>query len=455
MATILPVILSGGSGTRLWPLSRPDYPKQLLPLPGPDTMLQATARRLAAIDAPHEAPLVVANRAHRDLIVRQLAAIGIEATVIVEPTGRNTAPAVALAAHHAVATGHADAALLVMPADHTMSDPTRFAAAVTHALPLAAGGALVTFGIVPTEPHTGYGYIRANARGEGGPVEEFVEKPDEARAAAYLASGEYYWNAGIFLFTATTFLAELERFAPDIASATAASMEGRAAVDGTLAPDAAAFEAVRADSIDYAVMEQTDSAHVVPLDAGWSDVGSWSALAEGLPADAAGNVFAGDVVAHDTRDTAVFAQERTVAVAGIDNTIVVETADSVLVTTRTASQGVKQLVEQLRERDDPLARRHRRQVFGWGSIEPLTGTPDGAAALQLVRVDPGARCTLTASAGARLVGVAGALIAADPAPVSQVDAATLWRFDVAVQFEIRNVGSAGATLIVQGVDFAP
>jgi len=289
---LTPVILSGGSGTRLWPLSRELYPKQLLRLTGPHTMLQDTARRLDGLGAG--APIVVCNEAHRFLVAEQLRQLSAPArAILLEPVGRNTAPAIALAALQA----SPDDLLLVLPADHVIRDVAAFREAVKRALPAAVAGRLVTFGIVPNAPETGYGYIRRGAaEGDAFRIAQFVEKPDVARAAQFLTSGEYYWNSGMFLFRVDRYLEELERFAPDIASATRAAFAGAKPDLDFVRVDKAAFEACRGDSIDYAVMEKTEGAVVVPLDAGWSDVGSWSALHEAIPGDEHGNVLIGDVL---------------------------------------------------------------------------------------------------------------------------------------------------------------
>ncbi|MEM8981960.1 MAG: mannose-1-phosphate guanylyltransferase/mannose-6-phosphate isomerase [Pseudomonadota bacterium] len=407
MADILPVVLSGGAGTRLWPLSRADLPKQLLPLPGPKTMLQATVERVDCLSAQPSRLVVVANAAHLGLIESQLESIGQEADIILEPVGRNTAPAVALAAELAVRTGRASDLLLVMPADHVIANPKRFASAVQRGVDAAHAGALVTFGIVPTEPHTGYGYIRAGSSADDvAPVEAFVEKPDLETATRYLATGEYFWNAGIFLFRADAYLAELAEHAADIADAVAASvavMRER----GVVSPDRAAFSAVRSESIDYAVMEKTARARVVALDAGWSDVGSWSALCDVSERDGDGNTLRGRVIAESTTNSGIFAESRTVAVIGLSDTIVVETPDSVLVTSRDACQDVKTAVATLRSQNDPIAERHSQQRFPWGTLERLDR--DAAPDFWLLRLAPHARCSLGVRAQGQLIGTAGSL----------------------------------------------
>ena len=411
-------------------------------------MIQATATRLGAIRLPVAQPIVVANQAHSDIILSQLDDVGFEPTVIVEPEGRNTAPAVALSAHYAVASDLGSTALLVMPADHTIANPEVFAKSIEAALPLAVDGALVTFGIVPTEPNTGYGYIRASGQDGPSAVDKFVEKPDRANAERYLASGDYYWNAGIFLFTAAAFLSELERLAPDIASATAKSMAGAETAGRVVRPDPALFRDVRSESIDYAVMERTDGAWVVPMDAGWSDVGSWSALCDVLPCDTNNNVFAGEVVTHDVRRSAVFGSARTVAMAGVEDLIVVDTADCVLVTTRAASQDVKKLVSKLKEVDDPLAERHRKQTTGWGSVEPLPMSVQPA--VYAICIEPGQACSLSVTAGARLIGLVGVIAVSEPIS-SSLDVTSTVTIDAACVVTLSNTSALQATLLVQGL----
>ncbi len=331
---LTPVVLSGGAGTRLWPLSRELYPKQLLPLTSEHTMLQETVRRLAGL--PVAAPVVVCNDAHRFVVAEQLRAIDAPAqTIVLEPVGRNTAPAIALAA---LAAG-SDALLLVLPADHVIRDAGAFRTAVQTAAAAARSGKLVTFGVVPHSPETGYGYIeRGAAEGGAWRIARFVEKPDRAKAEEFLAQGGYYWNSGMFVFSARAYLDELRRLAPDIASACEqAYASAHCDLDFTRI-DAAVFAACRSESIDYAVMERTSSAVVVPLDAGWSDVGSWSSLHAACHADADDNVIRGDVLAEDTHGSYLHAESRLVAVVGLKDHVVVETKDAVLVAPRDVSR---------------------------------------------------------------------------------------------------------------------
>jgi len=370
---IIPVILSGGSGTRLWPLSREAYPKQFLPLVDQRTMLQNTALRIAGL-ADTTAPLVVCNEEHRFMVAEQLRAVGIQpAAVILEPVGRNTAPAVAVAALHAQLAG-ADPILLILPADHVIADVEGFRAAVRQLAPHAEAGRLITFGIVPTAPEIGYGYIKAGAPLDDSgvcKVERFVEKPDTATAQTYLQSGAYSWNSGMFMFRASAFLAELERFAPAmLAACQQALATGRADTD-FLRLDRKAFAACPKDSIDYAVMEKTDQAVVLPLTVGWNDVGSWSALWEAGERDADGNITRGDVIAVDTRDTYVDASTRLVATVGVADLVVVETADAVLVASKERVQEVKAVVDQLKASQRPEGRNHRKVYRPWGCYDSI------------------------------------------------------------------------------------
>ncbi len=357
--TIVPVILSGGSGTRLWPLSRRLQPKQFAPLVSHLTMFQETAARLEGMSgvAP---PLVVCSRSHGAIAGRQLADIGHPAAaVIMEPIGRNTAPAVAVAALHATGGGD-DPLLLILPADHVIRDVGAFRTAVEAGISLAAAGKLVTFGIVPDRPHTGYGYIQrgeAITEGESYLVRRFVEKPDAETAAGYLESGEYSWNSGMFLFRASRFLDELGSHASKMLEGSALAYQRAEEREGGLLLDERSFAATPADSIDYAVMENTSEAVVVPLDAGWSDVGAWPALWEIADADEHGNVAIGDVVTEGTTGSYIRAQTRLVAVVGLDDVVVVETPDAVLVTSRLRAEGVKAVVERLRRDGRPEADR--------------------------------------------------------------------------------------------------
>lgn len=367
---IVPVVLSGGSGTRLWPLSRRLQPKQLLALHGDTTMVQQTVTRVAAV-SDVTAPLVVCNAAHAALVERQLAAIDRPArTIVLEPVGRNTAPAVAAAAH-VVAQRDPDDLLLVLPADHLVRDVPAFVAALASGRALAEQGQLVTFGVVPDHPHTGFGYIRAAAPGQPSPVEAFVEKPDEATAQGYLDHGGYYWNSGMFLLRAGVYLQELQRWRPDIASACEAAVREAGCEGITVSLDRQRFVQCPSESIDYAVMEKTDRAAVVPMDAGWSDVGSWAALHEVEAHDDAGVATRGDVLALDCRDSLLHARHRTLAAIGLRDLVVVETADAVLVAARDQTEQVKAIVGQLDERGRPQASTHPTQTLAWGRSQRL------------------------------------------------------------------------------------
>jgi len=400
---LVPVILSGGSGTRLWPLSRELYPKQLLPLVNERTMLQDTALRLVGL-AGVAAPVVVCNEQQRFMVAEQLRQVDAHPQAIVlEPVGRNTAPAVAIAAMAAISSevpgtegtegDDDDPLLLVLPADHVIRDVSAFQSAVVKAMPAARAGQLVTFGVVPTHAETGYGYIR-KGKGPGPvvPVAEFVEKPDAGRAAQFLASGEYLWNSGMFLFSARRYLDELAQHAPAMREACGRAFSGaRRDLDFTRLP-ADVFAECPSDSIDYAVMEKTDAAAVIPLAAGWSDVGSWASLKDALPGDERHNVHHGDVVSIDSDNCLLFSSSRLVAAVGLKDHVVVETKDAVLVAPRDRVQDVKLLVNRLKElgRDEPSL--HREVFRPWGSYDSV----DAGERFQVKRlsVKPGASMSL-------------------------------------------------------------
>jgi mannose-1-phosphate guanylyltransferase/mannose-6-phosphate isomerase len=394
---LTPVILSGGAGTRLWPLSRELYPKQLLPLTGTRTMLQQTVLRLEGLAAA--APVIVCNEAHRFLVAEQLRQVSVtpRATVL-EPFGRNTAPAIALAAHAALKGIAADAnavdpVLLVLPADHVIRDVPEFHRAVRAALSAAESGKLATFGIVASGAETGYGYIqRGVPSGQAFRIARFVEKPNHERAREFVKSGDYYWNSGMFMFRARRYLQELARFAPEMARICEAAFRGaRADLDFTRV-EAATFEPCPADSIDYAVMEKTADAVVVPLNAGWSDVGSWSSLHEAGDADAYGNVAHGDVISEDTQGSYLYAESRLVAAVGLRDHVVVETKDAVLVAPKSRVQDVKKLVLHLKERGRYEHSLHREVFRPWGSYDSI----ETGARFQVKRlkIKPGAALSL-------------------------------------------------------------
>ncbi|WP_394229059.1 mannose-1-phosphate guanylyltransferase/mannose-6-phosphate isomerase [Shewanella colwelliana] len=369
---ILPVIMAGGSGSRLWPLSRQQFPKQFLTLLGNHSMLQTTAHRLKGIE--HTPALVICNEEHRFSVAEQFRANAIETSgIILEPVGRNTAPAIALAAMQALNSG-GDPQLLVLAADHVIKDEAAFCASVAQAVPFAQADKLVTFGIVPTAPETGYGYIkRGDVQGveTGFSVAQFVEKPNLATAQDYLASGEYYWNSGMFLFKASAYLAELKEHRPDIFSACEQAMSATQADLDFIRIDNAAFEACPDDSVDYAVMEKTTQAVVVPMDCGWSDVGSWSALWEVSDTDEHGNACRGDVINVDTRNTYVHASEKLVTTIGLDDVVVVETKDAILVAKQSEVQQVKKIVEQLKAEARSEWQHHREVYRPWGKFDSI------------------------------------------------------------------------------------
>ncbi|MUV15600.1 mannose-1-phosphate guanylyltransferase/mannose-6-phosphate isomerase [Noviluteimonas gilva] len=394
MIPVRPVLLSGGSGTRLWPLSREAYPKQFLPLVGEDTMLQATWARIGPLSG--DAPIVVANESHRFLVAEQLRQVGAPVPrILLEPVGRNTAPAIAVAALQALADG-GDPLLLVLPSDHVVANVDAFRAAVREASNAANDGALVTFGIVPTAPETGFGYIEADGAGNGvRPVKRFVEKPDAQTAQQYLDAGGYYWNSGMFLFRASRVLEELERYRPDIVAACRAAFDDAKRDGDFVRLDGDAFAACPSDSIDYAVMERTDAAMVLPVDIGWNDVGSWSALWDVTERDADGNAHHGDVIAVDTRNSYAYAR-RLVALVGVDDLVVVETDDAVLVARKDRVQQVKDVVAQLKAADRTQVALHREVHRPWGSYDSVD-VGDGFQ-VKRIKVKPGATLSLQSHA---------------------------------------------------------
>ncbi len=389
---LTPVLLSGGVGSRLWPVSREGHPKQFLPLAGEISMLQETLQRTAGLEAA--ASIVVCNEDHRFMVAEQLRQLGLEAGgLILEPQGRNTAPAVALAAVHAV-DSDPDAVLLVLPADHLIRDVDAFVAAVGMALPLAREGRLMTFGVVPTSPETGYGYIRC---GEAladklFDLERFVEKPDAETARSYLDDGGYLWNSGMFLLGAQAYLDELEKHAPEMLTACRDAMAAASRDMDFVRPDAEIFDQCPSDSIDYAVMEKTDLGGVVALDCGWSDVGAWSALWEVGERDGDGNVCKGDVIVDNCRGNYIRSDSRLVAATGVDNLVVVETADAVLVADRDKVQDVKAIVNALKSQERSEASLHRKVYRPWGSYESLV-TADRFQVKRIV-VNPGQTLSL-------------------------------------------------------------
>jgi len=399
---MVPIILSGGSGSRLWPLSRGLFPKQFLPLVGETTMLQATLARLDGIAACRQ-PLIVCNEEHRFIVAEQLRQAKVAlSTILLEPVARNTAPAIAVAALRALQGGD-DPLLLVLAADHVIADVAAFHAAVALAQQAAETGALVTFGIVPTVPETGYGYIekaRNSERGMGNgmpmgtyPVSRFVEKPDLATAEDYVASGRYLWNSGMFMFRASVLINELTKFSPEIVAACRSALDGASADLDFLRLDATAFAQGPEESIDYAVMEKTDKAVVVPLSAGWSDVGSWSALWEVAEKNVDGNVLKGDVLAVDSQNSYLHsANGRLVAAVGVADLVVVDTDDAVMVAHKGQVQRVKKIVDILKASGRKEATQHRVIYRPWGCYDSI----DNGIRYQVKRitVTPGAKLSV-------------------------------------------------------------
>jgi mannose-1-phosphate guanylyltransferase/mannose-6-phosphate isomerase len=368
------------------------YPKQLLPLAGTQTLLQQTARRLEGM--PHAAGdcLVVCNEAHRFLVAQQLQEIGVAARIVLEPEGRNTAPAVGLAAF-LVAQKDPRTILLVMPADHVIEDSAAFQAAVTRGIEAASADTLVTFGIVPDRPETGYGYIEATPDGDNAvAVTSFVEKPDVDTARAYLSGGKHFWNSGMFLFSASAYLESLQEFAPKMHEICGKSIENCDTGEDFVRPDAETFRECPSDSIDYAVMEKSRNVAMLPLDAGWNDVGSWAALHDIRAKDASGNTVRGDVVLHDCSGIFVDAESRLVTAVGLEDVIIVETKDSTLVASKEKSQDVKALVDALKAKGREETKLHRQVYRPWGSYDSID-SEDGFQVKRLI-VNPGAVLSL-------------------------------------------------------------
>ncbi|AWB66763.1 mannose-1-phosphate guanylyltransferase/mannose-6-phosphate isomerase [Saccharobesus litoralis] len=389
---ILPIIMAGGSGTRLWPLSRSKYPKQFIPLISGHSMLQETALRLSALNA--KAPMLICNEDHRFMAAEQMRQIEQNSSIILEPVGRNTAPAIALAAIKAINSGE-DPLLLVLAADHDIKQADTFCDVVKSALPLAEAGKLVTFGIVPSHAETGYGYIKRGEPLEAEQqftVDSFVEKPNKTTAEDYLASGQYYWNSGMFLFKASRYLEELKAHRPDIYSACELAMAQEAADLDFVRVNEEAFKACPDDSIDYAVMEKTQDAVVVALDAGWNDVGGFAALWDVKEKDDKGNAFIGDVKSVDTNNTLVVAGEKLIATVGVDDLVVVNTKDAVLVAHKDKCQQVKAIVNQLKADQRSEFEFHREVYRPWGSYDSI----DNGERFQVKRitVKPGAKLSV-------------------------------------------------------------
>lgn len=392
---ILPVILSGGSGSRLWPVSREHYPKQFLNLHKDDvSLLQEAALRLKDVTSAGN-PIIVCNEEHRFLVAEQMQQVGFKGSqIILEPCGRNTAPALAIAALAAIEV-NVEAELLVMPADHVIKDAKAFADAVEKGHELSQKGKLVTFGITPASPHTGYGYIkRGAALSEGFTVEAFVEKPDLAAAESYLKSGEYLWNSGIFLFKASSYLEALKQYAPDILTSCQAAYQARTEDMDFLRIEEASFAQCRNESIDYAVMEHTTQAAVVPMSPGWSDIGAWDALHELRSSEdkESGNVVHGDVMLHETRDSLVYSDSRLVAAVGVKDLIIVETDDAVLVADRHQAQDTKLIVNALKAAGRKEFQSHQQVYRPWGHYRTMVLT-DSFQVKEIV-VNPGGKLSL-------------------------------------------------------------
>jgi mannose-1-phosphate guanylyltransferase / mannose-6-phosphate isomerase len=398
MIEVQPVVIAGGSGTRLWPLSRAQFPKQFLVLGGSRTLFQQAVGRLAALgssDIGVSDPFVVGNDEHRFLVLEQLRELGIAGgRLLLEPAARNTAPAMTLAALQAIEGGR-DPVLVVAPADQTMTDVPACVQALQAAVRSAAGGSIAILGVPPASPETGYGYIRAARNGEQWRVEQFVEKPDLQTAQRYLAEGGYFWNSGVFVVKASTWLSALETFRPDISQAMSRAWRARAEDGRFVRPGRAEFEAVPSESVDYAVIEKCPGVlpiSMVPLDAGWSDLGAWDAVWQVADKNEHGNAVVGDAVLHDSRNTLVHASSRLVSTVGLDNIVIVETPDAVLVADRSRSQDVKQVVSALSSQGRNEHTLHRQVNRPWGWYDSIDAGP--RFQVKRIMVKPGASLSL-------------------------------------------------------------
>jgi mannose-1-phosphate guanylyltransferase len=381
------VIMAGGSGTRLWPLSRADHPKQFLKLHGSDTMLQSTMKRLDNLGI--SSTVTICNEEHRFFVAEQLREVDKLGSIILEPIGRNTAPAIALAA----LTTDDDPLLLVLAADHVIKDQAAFTNAVNNALSLAASGKLVTFGIVPNEAHTGYGYIKMGSKeGSGFVVDRFVEKPSSDVARDYVESGSYLWNSGMFLFKASRYLEELKKFRPDIYKSCEAAVDKLESDLDFLRVDKELFSECQSDSIDYAVMEKTEDAVVVPMDAGWSDIGSWSSLWDVSDKDKKGNVTEGDVILHNAKDCYVKSGDRLVAAVGLNDLVVVDTKDALMVAHKDSVQDAKLIAQKLKVDERSEWELHREVYRPWGKYDSID-SGDGYQ-VKRITVKPGAKLSV-------------------------------------------------------------
>ena len=383
------VIMAGGSGTRLWPLSRAAHPKQFLALHGDDTMLQATFKRLDGLDI--QSSVTICNEEHRFFVAEQLREIDKLGSIILEPVGRNTAPAIALAALSS--PEGEDPLLLVLAADHVIQNEAAFTKTVMNAIPLAESGKLVTFGIVAHEPNTGYGYIKkGESQGPGFAVDAFVEKPSIEVAKEYLESGDYFWNSGMFLFKASRYLEELKKHRPDIYEACQLSMEGTSQDNDFLRVNELAFDACPSDSIDYAVMEKTDDAVVVPMDAGWSDIGSWSSLWDISEKDGNGNATYGDVMLHKSNNCYVRTDGKLVAAIGVDDLVIVSTKDVLVVAHKDSVHDVKVVAQQLKAKSRTEWEHHREVYRPWGKYDSIDSGDRYQA--KRITVKPGAKLSV-------------------------------------------------------------
>jgi mannose-1-phosphate guanylyltransferase / mannose-6-phosphate isomerase len=390
---IIPVILSGGSGTRLWPLSRKDYPKQYLPLAGDNTMLQETILRLSGLDNLAD-PIIVCNANHRFLVAEQCQQIGVKnPTILLEPIGRNTAPAIAAAALQSLKDSDGSI-LLVLSSDHVIQDVDAFHEAINIASNQAQEGKLATFGIVPTDANTGYGYIKTpkDNINDAYKVEEFVEKPDLETAQTYLEQGNYLWNSGMFMFKADTLINELTTHSPDTVKAVSGAVNNATQDLDYIRLDKQAFESSPSDSIDYALMEKSDNVIVVPLDAGWSDVGSWSALYDIGAKDSSGNVLKGDVIAKDTTNTYIYASHHIITTVGVDNLVVIDTPDATFIAGQDKAHEVKSIVKSLQKKGRDEAHSNRKVCRPWGWYDSI----EVGKHFQVKRlhVNPGAKLSL-------------------------------------------------------------
>lgn len=452
---IVPVVLAGGSGTRLWPLSRQLFPKQLLKLTNSYTMLQNTILRLSGAGDMAQ-PILICNEKHRLDVSAQLSEIGIApSAVFLEPVGRNTAPAVAVAALEAIAMDP-EALILILPADHLISDREKFHEIVNAGAALAARGFLITFGVVPDKPETGYGYIRkgpaVNGAGEGSPsgraaacvIDEFVEKPDLDTARAYLDSGNYCWNSGMFMFGAKTVLDEMNRLVPGIVHAAAAAVQKARPQGDARLLDHAEFAACPSDSIDYAVMEKTERGVMIPFDAGWDDLGSWAAIWDVGEKDASGNLIAGDVMTKGVSDSLIFSRSRLVAGVGLSRQLVVESPDAVLVASMEKAQDVKHIVDQLKSEGRREASAHTVVHLPWGQIQELEPEPepDSGMGIRKLRLGAGRHLGFSGHGRRSLCWVvcsgAGLLfINGEKQPVSPAD---MFRLDPEARVRLENPG---------------